>query len=274
MALNLVSQANLPLVKPNINDPDAVSRYSDSFNSRTILVPKDVLQISSFAFDYRGDEMIDIETDITDHFLENNTASQDHIGVKPIIVTVKGFVAELNLSRTQLAFINKAFSSITNGLSQVTAYSGSYTPGAVDSLQKAISQAQNIAIQIEQAAARAAQIASFFQSGPAKNRQQDAYFKLSSLALSRNIFTVATPYQVFDNMAIMSLTVLQPKDTKGWTDFTVKMKQLNFTQSLSLPAYLAKFAGRASSQAQVSTQVGSTQGTPAPQSLITQDFGQ
>lgn len=272
MALNIVSQANLALVKANVNASDFVSKYNDQFYGRTILVPKGVLQIDSFAFDYRGDETIDIETEITDHWLEDNTASQDHIGVKPIIVTVKGFVAELNLSRTQLAFINKAFSSITNGLSQVNAYAGSYTPGAVESLQKAISQAQNIAIQIEQAAARAAQISSFFPSGPALNRQQAAYFKLSSLALARTIFTVATPFQVFNNMAIQSLQVTQPKETKGWSDFTVKMKQLNFTESLSLPSYSARFAGRAAEQAQTSTQVGSTQGAAFQQSLITEAF--
>lgn len=272
MALDIASQNTLLTVDANINAPNLVDNYSKAFNGRTVLIPQGVGQIGAFTFDYRGDDSVDLDTEITDHWLEDNTAVQDHIGVRPMIVTIKGFVAELSLSRTQLAFINKAFSSITNGLSQVDAYLGHYTPGAIDSLQKGISQAQNIAIQIEQAAARAAQIASFFQAGPAMNKQQAAYFQLSSLALARVIFTVATPFQVFDNMAIMSLRVIQPKETRGWSDFTVKMKQLNFTEDLSLPFFSANYAGRTGGQIQNQTQNGSTQGTSVPGTEVLSAF--
>lgn len=272
MALDLVSQETLQTVNPNVNAPNVVDNYSKAFNGRTILVPTGVGQIGAFAFDYRGDDEVDIEAEVTDHWLEDNTAVQDHIGVRPTIVTVKGFQSELNLSRTQLALINRALSSVTSGLTQVDAYLGHYTPGALESIQRAISQAQNIAIQIEQAAARAAQVASFFQPGPALNRQQAAYFELSSLALARVVFTVATPFQVFENMVITSMKVVQPKETRGWSDFTVKMKQLQFTQDLSLPFFTANNAGRTASQVQPGTQNGSTQGTTVPTATVIDAF--
>lgn len=285
MALDIVSQKTLQTVDPNINAPDVVRNYSNAFNNRTILVPKTmgigkrsklgdagVGQIGAFVFDYHGDDEVDLETEITDHWLEDNTSVQDHIGVKPMIVTVKGFVAEKVLTKAQSLSINGAFSTITSNLSQVPAYLGTYTPGAVESLQKAISQAQNISIQIEQAAARAAQLASFFPSAPSANRQQAAYFELTSLALARVIFTVTTPFQVFDNMAIMSLRIIQPKETRGWSDFTVKMKQLNFTQDLSLPFFSANYAGRDAEQIQPGTQDGATRGLATPTTAVTGAF--
>lgn len=277
MALDIASQVAIGTVDANVNAPDVVSNYNNEFYGRTVLIPKGVGQVGAFTFDYRGTDEINIDTEITDHWLEDNTAVQDHIGVKPTIVTVRGFVAELNLSGTTLSFINKALSSVANSLTQVPSYLGHYTPGTIDNLQKAISQAQNIAIQIEQAAARAAQIAAFFPHAPAMNRQQAAYFQLSSLARARVVFTVIAgdndnPFQVFDNMAIMSLRTVQPENIKGWSDFTVKMKQLQFTEDISLPVFTANNAGRTASQAQPGTQNGATQGTPVPASTVTGAF--
>lgn len=51
--------------------------------------------ISGFLFDIIGDESISLESDITDNFLENNTAIQDQIALRPEIITVHGLVAEL-----------------------------------------------------------------------------------------------------------------------------------------------------------------------------------
>lgn len=51
--------------------------------------------IAGFLFDIVGDETIDLESEITDHFVENNTAIQDQIALRPEIITVSGIVAEL-----------------------------------------------------------------------------------------------------------------------------------------------------------------------------------
>lgn len=272
MALNPGSQATLATLDPNINAPDVVANYSDAFNGRTVLAPQGVAQIGAFEFDYEGDDEINLKCVVPKHWLESNDAVQDHVGVEPFSVTLHGFVSELQLGGTLAALINKALSGLQSSLQSITAYTGDYTPGVVDKMAQAISQAQSIAIQIEQAAARAAQIASFFTAGPALNRQQAAYFQLSSLALARVVFTVATPHQVFDNMVIEELRVVQPKETKVWTDFSVRMVQLNFADDLSLPFFSANFAGRTADGMQPPTQNGSTQGTPAADNAVTGAF--
>lgn len=252
--------------KNNVNQPNAASDYNDAFTSRTILVPIGVSQIGAFAFDYHGTDEIDLSLEAPDHWLEDNSAAQDHVAIKPFIVTLRGFVAELNLSPALFNKLNTALyiPSITSNLSQVGAYTGGYTPGAVNAMLAAITAAQNAALLIQQAISKGSQLASLFSSGPAMNRQQQAYFQISSLALARVVFTVATPFQVFDNMVITGLRTVQPENTKGWADFTVSLKQLNFSDDLSLPFFSANFDGRAAAGFQPLTQNGGTSGRPVP----------
>lgn len=51
--------------------------------------------VAGFLFDIPGDEWVQLQSDITDHYVENNTAVQDQISLAPELVTLKGLVAEL-----------------------------------------------------------------------------------------------------------------------------------------------------------------------------------
>lgn len=252
--------AQLRVVNSNVNAKDMVAQYDLAFNGRTILAPKGVQQIGSFAFDYKGTDIVSMSNDVTDHWLEDNTAVQDHIGVKPAMVTISGFISELAISSSLLLSISTTLNAVQNGLTRVNNYTGNYTPGAVVSMQKAITQAQAVAVQIEQAVARAAQVAAFFQNGPVMSKQQAAYFQLSSLRLARIVFTVYTPFQVFYNMAITEMKATQSDKTKTMSDFTVTMKQLNFLGGESVSKYYADYGGRAAQSKQLKSFNGLTAG--------------
>lgn len=246
----------------NVNAPGFVERYLDKLASLNILAPKGVKQIGAFAFDYKETEEVELDAEIPDHWLEDNSAVQDHIGLRPATVTLTGYVSELFLPASTLFSILGALSSVTNTLTQANAYVGNYGAGNIQKMLKALTQAQNAVVQIEQAAARSAQVASFFSAGPKKTRQQQAYAQLKALRDARIVFTVYTPYQVFDNMAIESLRAVRPKDTKTWSSFSVRLKQLNFSNDVTTARYLSQLAGRRASQGQVGTNGGPTAGTP------------
>lgn len=258
----------------DINVPGAANIYNEIFFNRVIVAPLGVKQIGPFAFDYEGEESVDLENDITDHVLEDNTSVQDHVGVRPIIISMRGYVSDLALANSVATSISAALTSVENTLSQAPAFLGKYTVGSTQSILKAITQAQSISIQIEQAAARVAQIASFFpSSGNHLNKQQAAFATLSALSQARTVFTAYTPYQVFPNMIIQSLTASQPAWTKTQSDFRVKMKQLRFTNNLSTAAFQRQFGGRAASGFQPQTTSGITSGLTVPLTPVQASFG-
>lgn len=254
----------------DVNVSGTSQSYQAFLTSGKTIAPNGVRQIGPFAFDYEGDDNVRQDSEITDHFVEDNTAVQDHIGIKPVIVTLKGSVSEVVFGRSVSTAILSALTSVENALSRVSAYTGSYTPGVTQTLLTAITQTQSVAIQIEQAASRTAQIANFFF--PQGTKQQQAYATLSSLQLARVIFTVYTPFQVFSNMAIESFDITQPEKTKTMANIVVKMKQLQFTNDISQASFITQYGGRASVGYQPTISSGLTSGVTAAIGNITSVF--
>ncbi len=268
-ALNSRLGGSAPFVPDsNVNVPGASDLYQSFLVQGDTTPPLGVKQIGPFEFDFEGDESVDLDNEITDHWLEDNTAAQDHIAVKPVIISMKGKISELTFSAETSGLILAALSTVENSLSQADAYLGAYTPGITQTLLQTITQVQNVAIQIEQAAARVAQIASFFGPGPQRNKQQSAFAVLSALRNARTIFTVYTPFQVFYSMAITSVRVTQPAGTKTISEFVVQMKQLQFTSNLSQSSFFTQYGGRAAFGNQPQTANGLTSGITTAASVI------
>lgn len=270
MALSPLSFASF--ASSDTNAPEAASLYQSFLLGGTVGAPFGVKQIGPFEFDMEGDDSFDGENEITDHWVEDNTTVEDHIGVKPARVTLKGSVSDLVFSAQTAGIITSALASVENRLSQVDAYLGAYTPGVSQRLIATITQAQNIAVQIQQGAARVSQIAAFFGPKPGYNKQQTAFALLNSLRQARIIFTVFTPFQVFFNMAIESVHVTQPAWTRNQSDFTIRMKQLQFTDDISQSSFFTQYGGRAANGYQPQTANGVTSGVQVTASDIRSAF--
>lgn len=215
----------------NNNAIGAPAAYSKALSNKIFAAPQGVGQIDTFAFDYQLSNQVVFENNITDHWLEDNTAVQDHIAVKPNTVTLRGYVAELVLKESIIAAV---LGTVQNTLSQAGAYLGKYTPGATQALAAAIAQAQGVEVQISQALSRAAALASLLPGlQPNLTRQQGAVAQLKAYRDARVFFTVYTPFEVYFNMAILSVDAIQPEKSKDYSEITVKMKQLNFITTVN-----------------------------------------
>src|SRR6185437_12425544 len=115
-------------------------------------------------FHYEGEQTATLESDITDHYIEDNTAIQDQIAIKPVMITTQGFIGELNdvspkalqpvqqlasklttisgyapsLSTTALIAYNEAFFAYQTALSVIDS-----TISAISSIGSAISGSAN-----------------------------------------------------------------------------------------------------------------------------------
>lgn len=254
----------LSAVNPNVNAPDFVQQFTDAVSNCSIIIPQGVKQIGSFAFDYQEQEEHELEAEIPDHWLEDNTAAHDHIAVKPVRVTLSGYVGELVLPASTLYTLLGALTAATNLLSQLPVFLGAQTPGNEQSIAQAISQAQSVVVQVGQSIARAAQLANLLSgilNGPSRNKQQLAYLQLKAYWQAGIIFTVHTPFETLTNMAIESVRPISPSDSKDWSKFVVRMKQLQFVGGDGNPNYAANLAAPvAVAQGQAPTNVGATAG--------------
>lgn len=192
--------------------------------------------LGGFVFDYKGEEALDAGVEITDHYTEDNTFMQDHRSVKPAIITMRGFVAEVAYDRKSIAPTLLALSS---ALATVTPYLGQYAPGATAKMTAAVTQTDQIINQLAQISGIARSITKLVP-GPKTTKVQQAYAKLDTLRNSQIPFAVVTPWAVFgdipDNghgpMLIENLRMVSPDQETGVVDIIVRMKEIRMAPSL------------------------------------------
>lgn len=228
-------------------------------------------QPPAILFHYEGEQTATIESDITDHFIEDNSAIQDQIALKPEIVTTHGFIGELN---DVAPFGLQTLQAAADKLTAI----GSYEPALSETALLAYSEAfflyQTASTAIDAAVSAWDTVAGFggesvingqgIVTQSNQSKQQSAFQQFYGYWRSRTLFTVQTPWAIFDNMAIKSLRAIQEAETNVITDFEVTFKMIrtattavNFSDSFS-------FSDRAGAQSANPSNLG----TSSPSSSI------
>ncbi len=238
-------------------------------------------QPPALMFHYEGEQSVELSSDITDHYIEDNTAIQDQISLKPEKITVHGFIGELNnvapagilaiaqsisrltvisdfapeLSVTARNAYNAAYSAYQTGLSlsnsAVSAW-GSITGG----------QGTNVI--------GSTGLGSTFdaETGVVANnqtKQQIMFQQFYGYWRARTLFRVQTPWAVFENMAIESIRASQDEQTRMITDFFVTFKMLRFA-NLAVESE-KQFAERAVAQSSAAVELGTVNPSTSETSL-------
>lgn len=271
------SLSNLVLVNPQ----KEIGYQPQSPNGAQVKQPPALL------FHYEGEQTVALETDITDHYIEDNTAIQDQMALKPEVVTTHGFIGELNNIRPGPL---GTFSSIANKLSVIDNYVPGLSTTAINRVNQAsalYSVGANVANSAVSAwssltgsgglnTINADGLGDAFDaaSGSVANsqtKQQVMFQQFYGYWRARTLFTVQTPWAIFQNMAIKTLRAIQDPDTRVITDFEVTFKMIRTakTSVSSLANTALNFQGRSQAQASGVTNLG----TQTPTSSISLGTG-
>lgn len=197
------SAADLILISP-----DTYTGFTTSDSDRTT---------KGFTFQIVGEEAVDLQSDITDYYVDNNSTRQDHIAIRPAVVTVSGFVGELN------NVIPDSLSTVKNVVDRLDALSY-YTPEIVATARRAFNTTLQL-LALKDKIIKAGKVALDIE---VRTKQEQAFADLQELQLNRTLFYVATPFGQFSNMAIQSIRAVQSADSKSISDFVVTFKEMKF----------------------------------------------
>lgn len=219
--------SNLILVTPNKNigyQPQLKNVDENFIGPVQTELPKTLL------FDYEGEQSISLNADITDHYIEDNTAIQDQIAIKPVIITTQGFIGELNdIVPESLEPLKK----IAQRLLPLTAYSPELTETGLIAYTQAVYLYSVAANTIDNAVSSFNSILNG-DDIQVQNKQQIMYGQFEAYFKQRTLFTVQTPWAIFTDMAIQSLRAVQSAETRVITDFEVTFKQIRFARTFSI----------------------------------------
>jgi hypothetical protein len=217
-------------------------RVTNPSKAQAIIRPNNPpLGVAGYVFDVLAEESMECASDITDHYVEDNTTIQDQIALKPERFTVKGLVAELVLSTT----LQQTQSDQVNPLGIFPPLLPVFTLASTETQlrQAADTTAQNNSVINTQS------LYGFFDRSAgalAQSRQAKAFSYFYQLWRGRELFSVETPWGVLNNMAIESLSPSQSADSASKTDFTLTFKKIRFAQAVSVN--IGVLAGRAAQQ--------------------------
>lgn len=233
----------------------------------------------SLLFHYEGENTVELSSDITDHYVEDNTAIQDQWALRPEKVTVHGFIGELNdIAPGALAILQQAAQKLT--------IISAYTPVLSETALLAYTEA-TLAYEVASGAVNSAVSSWSSLTGANKEntigsnglgdnvnlatatisnsqtKQQIAFQQFYAYWRARWLFTVQTPWAVFSSMAIENIRAVQDDTTNMITDFYITFKLIRTAQALTTGNTLESIRQARNGQMAQPVSSNGTQ-TPAP----------
>lgn len=222
-------------------------------------------QPPAILFHYEGENNVTLQSDITDHYVEDNTAVQDQIALRPERVTTNGFIGELNdvapkelvplkIVADKLTVVS-AYVPVISTTAKIAynraAYLYAVTKNAIDASVSAWSS-------VSGGGGQSVIDGNGISLQPNQNKQQLIFQQFYGYWRNRTLFTVQTPWAVFKNMAIESLRAIQDSETRMITDFDITFKLMRFASTITTDVDVANFQGRSASQAAGITDLGTS----------------
>ena len=203
--------------------------------NKYIVRPINAFGVGGFVFDIEGETAVTLQSEITDHYLEDNSAVQDHIAIRPKRVTLKSYVGELAHRRDEEG------QGAIQKLAQKLTVIDSYLPALASSAQEAIdfikagkfSDLSLGDITLE-TVNKATDYWAFVQNiGNVSSKQQQAYLYFKALQEGKFLLSVQTPFEFMNNMAIESVMAVQSENSEFISDFSIVLKHIRTTEVLN-----------------------------------------
>tara|TARA_R110000764_G_scaffold116029_1_gene202931 strand:+ start:5017 stop:5952 length:936 start_codon:yes stop_codon:yes gene_type:complete len=253
-----------------------ISALTGAIN-RYVVEPSNAFGLGGFIFDIEGETTINLKSEITDHFLEDNSTIQDHIAIKPKKITLNTYVGELVYKPESDELLN--VETVVRKLTTLNAY----LPELTDTAQSLINLAsddntsitdtlENITSQtVNKATDYYAVVRNLLNTG---SKQQGAYLYFKSLMEQKILVSLQTPFEYMNNMAIESVTAYQGEESNTISNFTITLKQIRLAEVLTVAEGTLTFdydqetgdeyQGRAATQLDDFGSNGSISGVEAP----------
>jgi len=203
-------------------------------------------QQPALLFNYEGEQSVTLTSDITDHFIEDNSAIQDQISLKPELITTHGFIGELNdvapagllalqTTANKLVAIGAYEPQIseTAALAYAAAFAAYQLASSLATSAVSAWSTVNGGVNGQQTVINGSTTQSDInnQTNSVQNKQQIYFSQFYGYWKNRTLFTVQTPWAVFQDMAIQSLRAIQNAETNVITDFEITFKLMRFAST-------------------------------------------
>lgn len=206
--------------------------FSDAVNaSQSFVGGLGTLGINGFVFDIAEECEVSLESEITDHYVEDGTAVQDHIALAPERVTLRGYVGEIVYNTgDDKGFVREAAEKLTTVASYLPVVSN-YANKIYDDIAKINLDGDSVVTSIEKLFNVGGDVYKAYRDiNIPQDKQGEAFIYFEALRNSRKLLTVQTPYRYYTDMAIETVKIIQDAQSRDGSDIEVTLKKIRFAQ--------------------------------------------
>lgn len=217
-------------------------------------VDKELVDIH-YLFDIITNNDLTAEADITDQYVEDNTARQDHMALKPLEYTLRGFVSEKVFYRRQ-----EITDKISDGLSKLQPIA-ILAPTVSNYASTVIAASSYVEASVNRYIKNINSIKSLFNKNKTVNitRQEQVAQDLIKFRDNRVLVNLDTPFGKFENFLVKSAKIEQ-EETTTQSQVIVTVKEYRSVQTKTVKVDAEKYAGRTASQKAVQENLGKAKG--------------
>jgi hypothetical protein len=226
---------------------DAVIQLSGS-------VDRELVDIH-YMFDIITNNDLTIDADITDNYVEDNTSRQDHMALKPLEYTLRGFVSEKVFYRRQ-----EITDKIADGLSKLQPIA-ILAPTVSSYANTVIAASSYVEASVNRYIKNINSIKSLFNKNKTTQvtRQQQIAQDLIKIRDNRVLITLNSPFGFFENFLIKSAKIEQ-EETTTQSQIVVTVKEYRSVATKTVKIDAEKYAGRTASQNAIQENLGKVKG--------------
>lgn len=209
-----------------------------------IVRPINAFGIAGFEFSVPRETTITLKAAITDHYVEDNQAVQDHIAIKPASVVLTGFVGELV---DEAGAKQSVVSEVARKLTTLSAY--------IPTLEAAASQTKALLageqLSLENITGTASDLWNLTKSlNPNSTAIEQAYLYFKAVFEQKIFVGLETPFEFFPNMAVEQIIAIEPEDSNTIADFSITLKQIRVAQTQLVDFEKENYQERTAQQAE------------------------
>lgn len=218
-----------------------------------LLEPRDE-DIKDLHLHIYGNETMTLTADVTDNYVENNIAYQDHIALKPKVFTVSGEVGELTW------FKNDKSNSIIGAVAQKLVPVVSFLPPISQKASSIQDKAMKIIGVVDSLDNFANRVWDLLSNDDVNTEQKKAYKYLMMLWKRRVPIDIRTPFGKISNYVIQSVEFTQPDRTVDKSQVKISFKEFKTVIEKRRRVDKNKLQGRKSAQQAGKQNKGTTSG--------------
>lgn len=223
------------------------------------LEPRDE-EICDLKLHIYGTETMTLTADVTDYYVENNIAYQEHIALKPKVFVVSGEIGELTWFRKDqdesVFWGSEQFGAVVQKLTPVVAFVPPIAKQATAIQDKAL----KIMDLIDSFDNFANRVLNLLSDDSVNTEQKKSYKYLMALWQRRVPINIRTPYGKIENYVIQSVEFTQPDRTSDKSQVKISFKEFKTVIEKRAKVDKKKLQGRRSAQQAKKQNKGTTTG--------------